>query len=300
VASLECLWLDVFTDKPFAGNAVAVFPRAHTLSTEQMQAIARELNLSETTFAVGKGAAGPIVRIFTPEEELRFAGHPTLGTAVALHGATDGKVTLELGVGPVPVSIQKTEFGARAEFLSPPARFSDAHLSDEEAAQAVGLTTGDLDPALRPVTGSCGTAFLFVAVRDVDTVSRARLAQNAAWPEGPLGIVVFALTSRAQVRARVFIPGSTVAEDAATGSANAPLAAYLHQQRRLELGELLLTTQGVEMGRPSLLEARVQKESDGQLRTYVAGGVVQVGAGTFTAGPKGTSSEDEAGRSPKT
>jgi trans-2,3-dihydro-3-hydroxyanthranilate isomerase len=278
--------VDVFTDTPLTGNQLAVFTDATALSAERMQALAREVNFAESTFFVGDGERGPRVRIFTPEVELPFAGHPTLGTAVTLlsdarfGGKRDGAITLELGVGAVPVDVAATDYGARAQLLAPIAKRLPCAIAPPDLAAAVGLSVVALDTTLPPAIWSCGNAFAFVAVRDSAAVARARLTL-AATPAGwPLGIVVFALEDL-QAHARVFIPGSAVPEDPATGSANAPLIAYLHSLGRVREGELLVTRQGIEMKRPSRLEARLVRDGENELRPSVGGGVVTVARGTF-------------------
>jgi trans-2,3-dihydro-3-hydroxyanthranilate isomerase len=276
--------VDVFTETPFTGNQLGVFTDASALGPERMQQLAREMSFSECTFVVGRGARGPRVRIFTPEVEIPFAGHPTLGTAAVLlaaSGGSAGEIILELGVGDVPVTVQKTAYGARAELLAPVATALPCALGAAELAAAVGLTVADLDAALPPAIWSTGNAFVYVAARDSAAVARARLRlleNPAGWP---LGIVLFALDGRS-AHARVFIPGSIIFEDPATGSANAPLVAMLHAAGRIAEGEVLVTRQGIEMGRPSRLEARMIRDGAGVLRPAVAGGVVPVASGIFT------------------
>lgn len=275
--------VDIFTDTPLTGNQLAVFTDAGALDSALMQRLAREMGFSESTFVVGRGARGPRVRIFTPEMELPFAGHPTLGTAatlVASGGAAEGDVILELGVGDVPVQVRRRGAGTRAELIAPAAAELPCAIAAGELAAAVDLAAADLDPTLPPAIWSCGNPFVLVAARDSAAVARARLrlGQNpAGWP---LGIVLFALDG-ANAHARVFIPGSVASEDPATGSANAPLVAFLHAAGRIGAGEWLVTRQGVEMGRPSRLEARLVRDEAGRLRPAVAGGVVRVAGGAF-------------------
>jgi trans-2,3-dihydro-3-hydroxyanthranilate isomerase len=276
--------VDVFTETKLAGNQLGVFPDAAALAPELMQKLAREMNFSECTFVVGQGERGPRVRIFTPETEIPFAGHPTLGTAAVLmaaRGGGDGAIVLELGVGDVPVTVRRTDFGARAELTAPAAAALPCAIGAAELAAAVGLTTADLDGSLPPAIWSSGNPFLLVAARDAATVARARLRLNERPAGWPIGVVLFALDGKA-VHARVFIPGSVVSEDPATGSANAPLVALLHHAGRIGEGEVLVTRQGIEMGRPSRLEARMIRDGAGALRPAVAGGVVTVASGAFT------------------
>jgi trans-2,3-dihydro-3-hydroxyanthranilate isomerase len=307
--------VDVFTEQRFQGNQLAVFPDVDEtrVTAAELQALALELSLSETTFVVGRdGAGGARVRIFTPEVELPFAGHPALGTA-AVVAPGGGTVRLALGVGPVPVVVAVTSYGWRAELTAPPARkvalagsgaqqagsAAVAELAGSaavaelgavaelaavaavaELAATVGLDEAALDPGLPVEAWSCGNPFVLMPVRDGAAVARAVPSSRPPAPGDALGIVVFAVDGTT-VHARVLIPGSRVPEDPATGSANAPLCAYLHRHGRLALGETLTTTQGVEMGRPSRLWARLERDSDGELRPRVAGGVVRVGEGAF-------------------
>src|SRR5262249_29255502 len=157
--------------------------------------LARELNLSECTFVVGRGTMGPRVRIFTPEVELPFAGHPTLGTAALLlpAHAVRGAVALELGVGTVTVQLQRTEYGVRAELSARAAVEVGGAPAPEVLAAAIDLSVAALDPSLPPAVWSCGNAFVLVAVRESAAVARARLSLPVAPAGWPLGIVVFAL-----------------------------------------------------------------------------------------------------------
>lgn len=282
---LRYVLCDVFTEQRFQGNQLAVFPEVDpAVPTAQLQALALELSLSETTFVVGRGAAGPRVRIFTPEVELPFAGHPTLGTAAIV--SPSGPVTLELNVGPVAVAVAATDYGWRAELTAPPA--AKVALAADGAALAArfGLDAAAVDASLPVEAWSCGNPFGLLPVVDSAAVARARISSEPTAAGEPLGVVVFALDRAkegdgVQVHARVFIPGSRVPEDPATGSANAPLCAYLHRHGRLPLGQTLTTRQGAEMGRPSRLWARLERDADGLLRPRVAGGVVRVGEGSF-------------------
>jgi trans-2,3-dihydro-3-hydroxyanthranilate isomerase len=246
-----------------------------------MQRIARELNFSETTFVIGRSEGRAKVRIFTPETELPFAGHPTLGTAAVVlgKGAPAGRIVLELGVGDVPVEVQPTPSGARCELQAPPAT-GVASLSAEAMVAALGLTASDLDPSLPPEIWTCGNPFAFVPLVSREAVARSRCPSHNV--PGTIGVMPFARVGPNEVHCRVFCPGAGVPEDPATGSCNAPFAAYLHEHGALGEGETLTTHQGVEMGRPSLLLARMGKDEKGVLRPQVAGGVVFVAEGTMT------------------
>jgi trans-2,3-dihydro-3-hydroxyanthranilate isomerase len=276
---LPFVTVDVFTERRFSGNQLAVFTDAGALDPDTMQAIAREMALSETTFVVGQGRSGPRVRIFTPELELPFAGHPSLGTAAVVGSFAPGRVALELGVGEVPVEMTRAGSTLRCELTAPEARAVPLKVDPLELCRAVGVRQRDLVPDLPVAVWSCAEGFALVPVLHGDLVTAAHPMFQPAPGDWPLGIVVFALGANRQVHARVFSPGSVTPEDAATGSANAPLAAYLHHHKKVAVGELLVTRQGVEMGRPSRLEARLVKDPDGILRARVAGGVVLVSRG---------------------
>jgi trans-2,3-dihydro-3-hydroxyanthranilate isomerase len=278
---LRYVLVDVFTEHKLQGNQLAVFLDVDpAVPTAQLQALALELSLSETTFVVGRGELGPRVRIFTPEVELPFAGHPTLGTAAVV--SPGGPVTLQLNVGPVAVDVAATAYGWRAELTAPPAQRVALAADGRALAARFGLDEAALDRSLPVEAWSSGNAFALLPVVDAAAVARAHISPEPPAAGEPLGVVVFAVAvGSAVVHARVFIPGSRVPEDPATGSANAPLCAYLHQHGRLRLGQTLTTTQGVEMGRPSRLWARLERDPDGVLRPRVAGGVVHVGEGAF-------------------
>lgn len=272
--------VDVFTEAPFSGNQLAVFPRAAAFTPEQMHRIAKELNLSETAFVMGRDGSRARVRIFTPEGELPFAGHPSLGTAAVVHGFAPkmGQVVLQLGVGDVPVRIEPTRYGAKCELAAPPAQELPLPATPKQIAVALSLKESDLDPALPSALWSCGNAFLLVPLRSRERVAAARCP--ATRPKGVLGLVPFAFVGDRAIHARVFIPGSSVAEDPATGSAAAPLAAYLQARGRIPDGTIVIG-QGIEIGRPSRLEVRMEQGADGILRPHVAGGVVRVGEGSL-------------------
>src|SRR6185312_89088 len=267
--------LDVFTSSAFGGNQLAVFPDASGIPEDALIRITREFNFAEVTFCYPPANAAHTkrVRIFTPAREIPFAGHPTVGTAIALvdlglAGAQGGgsmKLVLEEGVGPIPVTVRR-KAGAPAF-----AQFSTAKLAetgpaapDPRALAAVlSITAGDILTApTAPENVSCGLPFLLVPLRSVDAVSRARV-QVDAW-EATLksaGAPDIFLVSKdpaggdAHYHARMFGPGVNVPEDTATGSANACLAGYLAARAAQTGGTLRWTVdQGVEMGRPSRIE----------------------------------------------
>lgn len=282
--------LDVFTDRVFGGNQLAVFPDAAAVPAERMQDIAREFNFSETVFVLPpeNPAHARRVRIFTPGAELPFAGHPTVGAAhlLAATGAVptaegDNSFVLEEGVGPVRVSVRKEQGAivfAQLSVAKLPERLGAA--TREDVAEALSLSSSDFpDDDVGPVAFSCGVPFLCARLRDVDAVSRAEL-NYPAWKRalassGTNEIFFFAEGGRlpgAELHGRMFAPGLGVPEDPATGSAVAALAGYLVAQAKPADGTRKWTVeQGVELGRPSLLylEADV---SDGAIAGVRVGG----------------------------
>lgn len=265
--------LDVFTDRAFGGNQLAVFPDAGAVPAERMQDVAREFNFSETVFVLPPEdpAHARRMRIFTPGAELPFAGHPTVGTAhlLAATGAVptvegDNFFVLEEGVGPVRVSVRKEQGAvvfAQLGVAKLPERLESGHTLDG-VAEALSLSREDFaKDDVGPVAYSCGVPFLFARLRDVAAVGRAEL-NYAAWKRaltqrGTNELFFFAEGGRlpgADVHGRMFAPGLGVPEDPATGSAVAALAGYLVALQRPADGTSKWTVeQGVEMGRPSLL-----------------------------------------------
>ena len=284
--------LDVFTDTRFGGNPLAVFPSASAIPEDLLLPITREFNFSETTFCYPPAHAGSAarVRIFTPGGEVPFAGHPTVGTAIALvlggdaPSAREGttRLVLEEGVGPIAVTV------TTADGVSPSAQFATARLTEEGPdapprgvlASVLSLEENDFaDAPFTPQALSCGIPFLLVPLATVDAVSRARVrldgweqALRASWsPE----VFVFARDPGAgatHFRARMFAPRLNVPEDPATGSACACLAGYLAQRSAQQDGTLAWTVQqGVEMGRPSRISIEADR-TGGTLRAIRVGG----------------------------
>jgi trans-2,3-dihydro-3-hydroxyanthranilate isomerase len=295
------LTTDVFTDRIFGGNQLAVFPDGRGLTTAQMQGAAREFNFSETVFVLPpeSPASARRLRIFTPGTELPFAGHPTIGTAFVLASIGDvplerewTRIVLEEGAGPVPVRIRSA--GGRPVFAQltaprlpelgppPPAR--------ADLASMLSLDPADLlDDPNGPQGVSCGLPYLFIPLRNRDAVRRARLRDEVwervlanHWSPHPY---VFALDPELpghDVRARMFGPAVGVVEDPATGSAASALGGYLGIRDRRGDGTLrFVVEQGFEMGRPSLLEIEVDKRGGAIVEIRVGGASVLVSEGTI-------------------
>ncbi len=292
--------VDVFTDRIFGGNPLAVFLDGRGLGDGEMQAIAREMNTSETTFVLPptRGDADVRVRIFTPARELPFAGHPTIGTAWVL--ATRGMlrpgthaIVLEEGVGPVEVAFEgKPDAPDFVWMRSPEARFGDAIGTRSEVATSLGLEEKDLLARAPIETGSSGTPFLYVPLRDRDAVDRAVLnfpaLLAAVGPDAAaLGIFVFAPDpdpAAGRAYARMFAPRSGITEDPATGSASGPLGAYLVRHRLVAPADEIrvVSEQGTKMGRQSFIHIVVRVSAGRVTDIRVGGGVVPVMEGTLS------------------
>jgi len=278
---------DVFSSRPFEGNPLAVFPDGRGLSDEQMQAMAREMNLSETTFVLPREQAvererGVRVRIFTVQEELPFAGHPTLGTAFWLRGSTGaGEIALELNLGRVPVRFEETSgqpvFG---EMTQVEPKFGPAH-DRETVVRATSLRDGDIDPSLPIQTVSTGIAFTVVPLRGLDVMRRLQvdLKGSSQYLERSGGGKFFYFVTRetvdpaARLHARMLFNNG---EDPATGSAAGCTAAWMVANRVAEADERVLVEQGVEMLRPSRIFVRAGRVDDRVVNVRVGGNAVEV------------------------
>jgi len=281
--------VDVFTDRPLAGNPLAVVLDGRGLAGDEMQKIAREMNLSETTFVFPPNArdCAARIRIFTPGREVPFAGHPTLGTAwvLASHGlipAGTRRFALEEGIGPVPVELEGDP--SRPGFVW--MRHQDATFGPElrdraGVARALGLGVGDLRPDAPVQPASTGNTFLFVPLRDRAAVDGAAL-DSRGLPEAAaaLGVFVFATDDDdgRRLYSRMFAPHNGVPEDPATGSAGGPLGAYLVRHGLVRgTGELnMVSEQGTKMGRQSFVHIRLQAHGADATDIRVGGGVVPV------------------------
>ena len=289
---------DVFTDRPFTGNPLAVFPEAQGLSAEQMQRIAAELNLSETAFVLPPETGGYArVRIFTPASELPFAGHPTVGTAMVL--AKTGTIpaglldlVFEEGAGPVPVSLEWSDGDPTLAWLTPPVlpRVDGEPPAPEDIARAISLDLPDLDLAPPgPAVLSAGNPFLVVPLRDAGALARARV-DTVPWRSLMDGVVASGLymfcsvgpAGSRRLRARLFAPDQGIPEDPATGSAAAALPADLVRRHDHADGLSRWTVeQGIEMGRPSELTIEVTVRSGAIEAVRVGGRAVIVSEGTM-------------------
>ncbi|HEU5348489.1 MAG TPA: PhzF family phenazine biosynthesis protein [Ktedonobacterales bacterium] len=290
---LRFLQFDVFTREPFGGNQLAVFLEGDTLSDEKMQAIAREMNYSETTFIVPPTDPKALcrVRIFTPAAELPFAGHPVIGTTFALAHAglipdDESPVTLQLGVGLVPVELLYED--QRVTFVwmhQPIPRFETWQGDTDRLASALGLASEDFAEDLPIERAIVGVNHVLVPIRSLGAISRARpesdLLEALNLPDEHPGCFLFTLDRAeggAAIHARMFAPAMGIGEDPATGSAAGPLGVYLLRHGRLapdETGQARTRLeQGVEMGRPSMLDIAITGSADNVEDVRVGGASV--------------------------
>jgi trans-2,3-dihydro-3-hydroxyanthranilate isomerase len=270
---------DVFTSTPLEGNQLAVFTDGTGLTEDQMQRTARELNLSETVFVLPAEQGGDArIRIFTPANELPFAGHPVLGAAFVLgEQLGSGAVRLETaGAGVVPVELEhdgaRIVFGRMQQLV--PSWEPYAHAA--ELLAALGVERSEL-----PVEGCWNGPFhVYVALESEDAVAALRPDINALSELADVGANCFAGSGR-RWKTRMFAPAYGVVEDPATGSAAGPLAAFLARHGRIGFGEEIEISQGTEIGRPSTLYARVDGSADRIERVEVGGSAVVVARGEY-------------------
>ena len=296
---LDYFIVDVFTETPLAGNPLAVVMNTAGLTTEQMQSIAVEFNLSETTFVERRPAAveqaeGVRVRIFTTQEELPFAGHPTLGTAgvLKLHApetVRNETVKLALQVGPVPVRFEKGSSGLFGEMTQRDPEFGP-ELDRAQVARLTGLSEDDLDPSAAPQVVSTGTAFAIVLLRSAEPLARLKVRQEEAtvWlrAQGARWFYVLGPTGHRKAgaaqegapgyRARMQFNGG---EDPATGSAAGCAISYLVLKGAAAPNERIHVRQGVEISRPSDLYLSAALEMSNVSDVRVAGSTVPVAVG---------------------
>ena len=300
--------LDVFSDRQFGGNQLAVFAEPPPdLPAATMQAIAKELNLSETAFVYPPRVSGCDfrLRIFTPAAELPLAGHPTVGSAYMLArlgmlGRIDGskKIVFEEGAGPIAVAICADDGGNPVDvwMKQPIPQFLDILENRSSIAEMLSLTAADLHPDLPAQVLSSGLPFLFVGLRSLDAARRIRFRLDK-WADALAGTNaenVFVLTTEtlypgASVHSRMFAPALGIAEDPATGSASGPLGAYLLRYGLVQT-EDLVSEQGVEIGRTSFIRIKVRRIGTAISAVSVGGRCAYMGYGTLrvdsaSAGP---------------
>ena len=300
VMQLQFQTVDVFTGKQFVGNPLAVVLNAEGLSSEQMQAIAAEFNLAETTFVrpPKDPAHTAEVRIFTPRSEMPFAGHPNVGTAFVLARAgacygrpVDGNgVVFEEKAGLVPIEIRRdgaTVVGAR--LASPQPLSIGAEIASELVASACGISPADIETIHHhPCIASCGVPFILAELKTraalAAATARSDVFRNEVSKHPATSILIYTQVNEAgiDIRARMFAPHHGIPEDPATGSANVALIgllAKLRPEANLSLSKTI--AQGVEMGRPSLLEAKAEKHNGVVAATFIGGRCVPVMSGSI-------------------
>ena len=275
--TLRYVVADVFTDRSLAGNQLAVFTDGRDVDDGTMQALARELNLSETVFVLPPENGGHArLRIFTPVTELPFAGHPVLGSAFILAAPLRlAEIKLETGAGVVPVALERDgariRFGWMAQPIPTWRPFADA----DELLALLGV-----EPQLPVELYELGPGHVFVALRSEQEVAALAADFGALARLTPAGVNCFAGAGK-RWKTRMFAPGSGVAEDPATGSAAGPLAIHLARHGRVAFGDEIEISQGAEVGRPSTLYARAFGEGDRVDGVEVGGSAVIVARGEF-------------------
>ncbi|MBV8117027.1 MAG: PhzF family phenazine biosynthesis protein [Candidatus Eremiobacteraeota bacterium] len=287
---MRYLLFDVFTDRVFAGNPLAIFPIQGELDDALMQAVAREMNLSESVFVTRSEGPEPAaaLRIFTPGRELPFAGHPTIGTAIAVVDhlkwiASDRpSFILQLRIGGVPIAIERGE--CTTAWLTTPAVSFGRHIAREDAAAMLSVGLADVRADLPAQLAGAGNPFLYVGLASRAAVDRATLdvaavRAHVGWNDLG-GVYVFAQTDDGAY-ARMFAPMVGIVEDPATGGATGPLYAYLAKHGALPHAERFVNKQGVAMGRPSLLHVRIRWNDSEPGTIEVGGNAVLVGEGTL-------------------
>jgi trans-2,3-dihydro-3-hydroxyanthranilate isomerase len=269
---------DVFTDTALTGNQLAVFTDARDLPEEQLQDLAREMNFSETVFVYPSEAGHARIRIFTPMAELPFAGHPTLGSAFVLAGPLQlDEIALETGKGVVPVRLERE--GARIVFgrMEQPIPTVEPYADEEALLAALGIGRSELPVELY----DNGLANVYVTLPSEADVAALK-PDFGSLVELPGMIHASCVAGAGDAwKTRMFAPADGVAEDPATGSAAGPLALHLARHGRIDFGDEIEITQGVEINRPSKLYARVEGSTDRVERIEVGGSAVVVARGEF-------------------
>jgi len=269
---------DVFTDAPLAGNPLAVFTDARLIPEKLLQPIAREMNLSETVFVYPAAKGGHArIRIFTPFNELPFAGHPVLGSAFVLAAPLQlPTIVLETGIGLVPIVLERD--GPRITFgrMTQPL----PTVSAEPAAAAIVAALGGVKPVLPVERYVNGPTHVLVTVGSTDDVAKLTPDFGALAKATSAGVSCFAGSGR-HYKTRMFAPGHGINEDPATGSAAGPLACHLVRHGRLAPGDEIEISQGVEIGRPSTLFARASGMRERIESVEVGGCAVTVARGEF-------------------
>ena len=281
---------DVFTAQRYGGNQLATFVDCESLSDAEMQKIAKEINFSETTFITSRQPrdGGYDVRIFTPNTEVEFAGHPTIGTAHIIRNklrlTAANEVALNLRVGKIPVTFSET---STVWMQQMPPKFGK-QLDASALARVLGVAEADLDQRFPIEEVSTGFPTLIVPLRNLGALKRAKVDMEAyfalvtdAWAKLILVFSPEGYEPSQSLSVRAFAGYYGIAEDAATGSSNGCLAAYLVRHKVLSSSNIdVLAGQGYEMGRPSMLALRANETNNG-IEVFVGGSVVEVAEGVW-------------------
>jgi trans-2,3-dihydro-3-hydroxyanthranilate isomerase len=295
--------VDVFTDRMFGGNPLAVVLDGRGVSDKEMQALAREMNLSETTFVLPPDdpANNFRIRIFTPGRELPMAGHPTVGTAFVLArekmvpaGGDTFTIRLEEKVGLIPVRLEmKNGIPNKIWMTQLRPTFGPAFSDVDAVAEMLGIDKAGIRSELPIEVISCGMPFLFVPIRDLATMKRLKFNRDLCYRTlGSLGVhevFTFAMeveNAGSTVHSRMFAPELGVAEDPATGGASGPLGCYLVRYGIVPAKPTasIVSEQGIEMGRPSFIQIEITQEADEITSVKVGGQTVFVGGGELELG----------------
>jgi len=278
VATFRYVVCDVFTDTPLAGNQLAVFTDAREIPDDMMQSLAREMNFSETVFVLPSDDGHARIRIFTPTNEMLFAGHPTLGSAFVLAGPLQlDEIRLETGKGVIPVRLERE--GARIIFgrMEQPLPTIEAYAEADTLLEALGVERSELP--VEVYDNGMGHVYVTLGSEEEVAALKPNLSRLSDLPP-MLGVNTIA-GAGSRWKTRMFAPGGGVAEDPATGSAAGPLAVHLARHGRIGYGDEIEISQGAEIGRPSTLYARVEGSADKLEKVEVGGSAVVVARGEF-------------------
>jgi trans-2,3-dihydro-3-hydroxyanthranilate isomerase len=291
--------VDVFTDQIFGGNQLAVFKDSENLSTDEMQNIAKELNLSEITFVTDIGINYKKLRIFTPKIELPMAGHPTIGTAFVLADecaieTSEGinRLVFQEGVGEIEVSIEIKNAKIRlVEMAQPMPTFGPIFDDIQKISELLSINITDIDTDYPIQTVSTGVPFLYVPIKTLGAIKKIKM-RLYKWEEhfcendGTKNIFTFTkqtLNACSTVHSRMFAPAMGIAEDSATGGASGPLGAYLVEYgiatQNKDGKYNIISEQGLEMGRPSFINITIGKTGNDFSEIKIGGNCVKTGMG---------------------
>jgi len=293
-------WVDVFTDRAFGGNQLAVFTDGQGVPPELMQQLAKEFNFSEITFVLPpKNPDNDFwVRIFTPAAEMDMAGHPTVGTAFVLarEGLIDTsgdetRIVFEEGVGDIPVAVQWEDGAPTTIWMTQPLPQFGPYYPDRAAiADMLSLEASDIAADLPLEVVSCGVPLLFVPLKDLRAIRNLKFRQDV-WKrtlKGSDAELVFVFTQETEregstVHSRMFAPSLNIPEDPATGAASGPLGCYLvrHGLVGPDGAQSIVSEQGFEMGRPSIIHIQIDHAGEAITGVRIGGQTVYVGQGTI-------------------